>query len=42
MKISDIKIGERFRKDLGDIQTLANSIKEIGLLQPVVINDGFR
>ena len=40
MKINDIKIGSRFRKDLGDIQTLADSIKEIGeLLQPVVINE---
>lgn len=38
MKIADIKIGNRFRKDLGDIQTLANSIQEIGLLQPIVIN----
>lgn len=38
MKITDIKIGNRFRKDLGDIQTLANSIQEIGLLQPIVVN----
>lgn len=37
-KISDIKIGPRFRKDLGDIDTLAKSIKKIGLLHPVVIN----
>jgi ParB family transcriptional regulator, chromosome partitioning protein len=39
MKISDIKIGNRFRKDLGDIQNLADSIREIGLLQPVVVNE---
>ena len=38
MNIEDIKIGNRFRKDLGDIKTLASSIQEIGLLQPVVIN----
>jgi 16S rRNA G966 N2-methylase RsmD len=38
MNIKDIKIGDRLRKDLGDIQTLASSIQEIGLLQPIVIN----
>jgi len=36
-KISEIKIGKRFRKDLGDIDALAQSIKEIGLLQPIII-----
>jgi ParB family transcriptional regulator, chromosome partitioning protein len=38
MNIKDIKIGDRFRKDLGDIKTLASSIQEIGLLQPKVVN----
>jgi ParB family transcriptional regulator, chromosome partitioning protein len=38
MNIKDIKIGDRFRKDLGDIKTLAISIQEIGLLQPIVVN----
>jgi ParB-like chromosome segregation protein Spo0J len=38
LKIADIKIGPRFRKDLGNIDTLARSIAEIGLLHPVVIN----
>lgn len=37
--ISDIKVGERFRKDLGDLNPLAKSIREIGLLHPVVINE---
>lgn len=32
--IADIKIGLRFRKDLGDIDSLAKSIQEIGLLSP--------
>ena len=36
--ISEIKIGERFRKDTGNIASLANSIKEVGLLHPVVID----
>lgn len=35
--IKDIIVGERHRKDLGDITRLAESIKQVGLLQPVVI-----
>jgi len=35
--ISDIRIGKRFRKNLGDIEDLAKSIDNIGLLHPVVI-----
>jgi len=37
MPIDEIKIGERFRKDMGDLDALADSIKNIGLLQPVVV-----
>jgi len=37
--ISDIIIHERFRKDNGDITSLINSIKEVGLLHPVVVNE---
>ena len=33
--IDSIKIGNRFRKDLGDIASLAENIKEIGLLHPI-------
>ena len=34
----DIRIGEnRYRKELGDLQELADSIKEVGLLQPIGI-----
>jgi len=41
MLIEDISIGERYRKDLGDIGGLAKSIQEIGLLHPVVVtSDG--
>jgi len=36
-KISEIKIEKRIRKDYGDIEGLAQSIKEHGLLQPIVI-----
>jgi hypothetical protein len=35
--ISAIRVGNRHRKDLGDVRCLARSIQEIGLLHPVVI-----
>jgi N6-adenosine-specific RNA methylase IME4 len=37
MRIADIQIGYRYRKDLGDVRLLANSIAEVGLLHPVVV-----
>ena len=40
VKISDIKIGDRFRKDLGDLEGLAQSIKNGELLQPIGITPG--
>jgi ParB family transcriptional regulator, chromosome partitioning protein len=36
--IDSIKSGSRFRKDLGDIASLAEDIRKIGLLHPIVIN----
>lgn len=38
IRISDIKIGERFREDLGDIDGLARSIDEVDMIQPVVVD----
>jgi N6-adenosine-specific RNA methylase IME4 len=38
LKLSQIKIGERHRKDFGDVAALARDINERGLLQPVVID----
>jgi ParB/RepB/Spo0J family partition protein len=35
--ISDIKIGTRHRKDMGDVAGLARSIGEVGLLHPIVV-----
>jgi hypothetical protein len=35
--LHDIHVGARFRRDLGDIDALARSIAEIGLLHPVVV-----
>src|SRR6202163_3424658 len=37
MNIEQIQIGFRYRKDLGDLKTLAQSIAEVGLLHPVVV-----
>jgi ParB family transcriptional regulator, chromosome partitioning protein len=36
--ISEIKIGKRYREDLGDIDELAASIAELGLLHPIVVS----
>jgi len=36
LKIADIKLGKRQRKDMGDLKSLAASIKELGLLQSIV------
>lgn len=36
--IKRIQIGKRFRKALGDVRSLAESIEEVGLLHPVVVS----
>jgi len=36
-KIDEIIVGERLRKDLGDLAPLAENIKELGLMHPIVI-----
>ena len=36
--IDSIKVGERRREELGDIEGLANSIKQNGLIQPIVVD----
>jgi ParB family chromosome partitioning protein len=40
MRISAIKITDRHRRDLGDVDALANSIATVGLLHPIVIDAG--
>jgi ParB/RepB/Spo0J family partition protein len=37
MRVSEIVVMERHRKDLGDIDGLAASIAEVGLLHPIVV-----
>jgi ParB-like chromosome segregation protein Spo0J len=40
--IKTIKIENRYRKDMGDIQALADDIKKNGLMHPVVIDSYYR
>jgi ParB family chromosome partitioning protein len=40
--ISRIKVGERHRRDLGDIESLAASIADIGLLHPITVDEDGR
>jgi N6-adenosine-specific RNA methylase IME4/ParB-like chromosome segregation protein Spo0J len=40
--IAAIRVGERHRREMGDIESLARSIAEVGLLQPVVITQDGR
>lgn len=40
VKLSDIEVGERFRVDYGNIQDLAESIKDKGILQPITVAPG--
>jgi ParB family chromosome partitioning protein len=37
LAIKKIRVRDRFRKDLGDIDSLAASIDEVGLLHPIVV-----
>lgn len=39
IKIGDIKVGDRHRRDMGDLTTLADSIRQEGLLQPIGVTD---
>ena len=37
--IKDIKVGSRIRKEYGDVETMAASLKRYGQLQPIIIDD---
>ena len=37
LRIDGIQVGFRYRKDLGDLHSLADSIGQVGLLHPVVV-----
>ena len=38
IKIEDIKVKNRVRKDLGDIESLKESLRRYGLLNPITVN----
>lgn len=38
IKLSDIKVGDRLREDMGDIEGLAESLRDNGNLHPIVID----
>jgi ParB family chromosome partitioning protein len=40
--IQAVRVGERHRKDLGNLRELAQSIKEIGLLQPILLDRNYQ
>ena len=42
LPISKIRVRSRYRKNLGDIASLAANIKELGLLHPIVVRPGGR
>ena len=42
VKIEDVKVGERVREDVGDLNALAMSIKKHGLMHPIVVTDDLR
>jgi hypothetical protein len=37
--IDSIRVGRRHRRDFGDIDQLADSIEDIGLLHPITVNE---
>jgi ParB family chromosome partitioning protein len=39
LKIASIKVGHRHRREMGDLTTLADSIRREGLLQPIGVTD---
>jgi hypothetical protein len=40
--IEKIDVGTRFREDMGDLNALATSIQELGLLQPIGVTEDFK
>lgn len=42
IEVASIDVGERFRKDYGNVQDLADNIGEYGLLHPLVIDEQHR
>ena len=41
ISVDKIKVSDRVREDYGDMETLKNSIKKYGLLNPVIIDEKY-
>lgn len=37
VSVDEIKVGKRIRQDLGDVESLAKSIADLGLLYPIMV-----
>ena len=42
LKIADIQVGNRHRKDMGSLTSLGDSIRQEGLLQPIGVTEELR
>jgi ParB family chromosome partitioning protein len=42
LPLGNIRVGKRHRRDLGDIEGLAASISDIGLLNPITVDEDGR
>jgi len=40
LPVSDVKVRKRYRQELGDLTTLAESIRELGVLHPIAVTPG--
>ncbi|MCR9142059.1 MAG: ParB N-terminal domain-containing protein [bacterium] len=38
LKLSEIRVGNRIRKDTGDLSELKDSMRRLGLLQPILVD----
>lgn len=41
IKVSDVKIGDRFRKTFDGIEELAASIQKVGLIEPIILDENY-
>jgi ParB family chromosome partitioning protein len=42
LPLANIRVGKRHRHDMGDIESLAASIEDIGLLHPITVDEDGR
>ena len=39
IKLNEIKVGERIRKEIGDLEDLQSSMRDLGLMQPIIVDE---